>query len=243
MQLSGPEILRRMNIPNPNNPDGKPDIIITPFSEKCLGSNSYDVHLGDTLRVYRRTIPYGMRPAVECKPLNKLTESRCSALHMRDWFYSNDHYLNYLKNPAAYDPRNLAYTIDPCCPGFHDTIEIKIPETGLILSPIVGYLGETVEWTETYNLFPYIDGKSSVGRNFILIHYTAGRGDDGFRGTWTLEISTKYPTVVYPGMRIGQIYYEEFVGARKPYCDNPNSHYDGQRGPRPASIIPIEHIR
>ena len=39
MQLTGPEILRRMRTPNMNNPGGKSDIIITPFNEKCLGSN------------------------------------------------------------------------------------------------------------------------------------------------------------------------------------------------------------
>jgi len=112
----------------------------------------------------------------------------------------------------------------------------------VILSPAIGYLGHTVEYTETYNLFPYIDGKSSVGRNFILNHHTAGRGDDGFCGQWTLEIKTLYPTVVYPDMRIGQIYYEEFTGARKPYNQNTTSHYNGQMGPTPAAIIPIENI-
>ena len=235
MQLSGPEILRRTKLLNPHNPGGCPDIVITPFDENCIGSNSYDVHLADTLRVYSRTIPAGMHPALEYIPGKKYS--------MRDWFKTSYDYHEYLTNPAPFDPRNPQYLIDPCKPGFHDTLDIKIPETGLILSPDIGYLGETVEYTETYNLFPYIDGKSSVGRNFILVHYTAGRGDDGFRGTWTLEISTKYPTVVYPGMRIGQIYYEEFRGNRKPYCNNPRSHYDGQRGPQPASLIPIEKVR
>ena len=234
MQLSGPEILRRLQIPNPNNPDGHPDIVIKPFDERCLGSNSYDVHLSDTLRVYKKTIPAGMRPAI---PYNKDKQ-----YSMRDWFITSHAYQRYLWTPGDFDPRNPQFLINPCMDGFHDVMEIKIPDTGLILSPLVGYLGDTVEYTETYNLFPYIDGKSSVGRNFILVHYTAGRGDDGFRGTWTLEISTKYPTVVYPNMRIGQLYYEEFKGDRKPYHVNQSSHYDGQRGPRPAAPIPIDNF-
>ena len=236
MQLTGPEILKRMQQSNTANPDGKPDIIITPFDEKCLGSNSYDLHLGDTLMVYACTLPAGMRPAIEYNPLKR-------DYSMRDWFRRLRNYKDYLNNPEKYDPRNPQYLIDPCDEKSHKTIDIKIPETGLILSPDIGYLGSTVEYTETYNLFPYIDGKSSVGRNFILNHHTAGRGDDGFRGQWTLEIRVLYPTVVYPNMRIGQIYYEQFTGARKPYNMNPSSHYDGQTGPTPAAIIPIENIK
>ena len=51
-----------------------------------------------------------------------------------------------------------------------------------------------------------------------------------------------HPTVVYPNMRIGQIYYEQFVGERKPYNENASSHYNGQMGPTPAAVIPIESI-
>lgn len=234
MQLTGPEILRRMRVPNMNNPEYKPDIIIKPFTEKCLGSNSYDLHLGNQLKVYKRTLPYGMRPAIEYK--------RGKTYSMRDWFDDYGAYLEYHQHPEKYDPRNPKYLLDPCDAASHETIDIEIPISGLILSPDIGYLGHTVEYTETYNLFPYIDGKSSVGRNFILNHHTAGRGDDGFCGQWTLEIKTMYPTVVYPNMRIGQIYYEQFVGDRKPYNENHASHYSGQMGPTPAAVIPIEDV-
>ncbi|MBQ2859095.1 MAG: hypothetical protein IJE82_01875 [Alphaproteobacteria bacterium] len=237
MQLTGPEILYRMQ----DKP--KPDIVIKPFDKRCLGSNSYDLHLADTLRVYKHTIPKGMKPAIEYKG--------STGMHsMKDWFECQErdslsklgpyYYRDFLANPEKYDIRNPRYLIDPTNPAHHETIDIKIPERGLILSPDVGYLGSTVEYTETRNLFPYIDGKSSVGRNFILNHHTAGRGDDGFCGEWTLEIRVLYPTVVYPYMRIGQIYYEEFEGERMPYDKNPHSHYNGQRGPTAAAIIPID---
>ena len=240
MQLTGPEILRRMQ--NKENPD----IVIKPFDARCLGSNSYDLHLADTLRVYKHTIPKGMRPAIEYS-------GRPEMHSMRDWFelkYGNPvlgdvdieswYYRDYLNHPEKYDIRNPRYLIDPTNPKHHETIDIKIPETGLILSPDVGYLGATVEYTETRNLFPEIDGKSSIGRNFILNHHTAGRGDDGFCGQWTLEIHVLYPTVVYPYMRIGQIYFKEFTGTRKPYDKNPTSHYNGQMGPTPAAPVPVD---
>ncbi len=223
-------------MPNKNNPGGKPDIIIKPFMPECLGSNSYDLHLANKLKYYTKTLPAGMKPAIEYDP-NKKDHS------MRDWFYSETMYNLFLKRPYLFDCRNPQYLLNPCDEKSHQTTKIEIPESGLILSPMVGYLGSTVEYTETYNLFPYIDGKSSVGRNFILNHHTAGRGDDGFCGTWTLEIRTLYPTVVFPNMRIGQIYYDQFQGERTPYNENPSSHYNGQMGPTPAAIIPIDKIR
>lgn len=250
MQLTGPEILKRMS-------DQNPDIIITPFDERCLGSNSYDLHLSDTLRVYARTIPYGTKPAIEYRGDPNLHT-------MADWYdntmsyniyqdinspaikadtqYRNNMVSQNNRHPFTHDIRNPRYLIDPTNPAHHETIDIKIPETGLILSPTIGYLGSTVEYTETRNLFPYIDGKSSIGRNFILNHHTAGRGDDGFCGEWTLEIRVLYPTVVYPYMRIGQIYYEEFTGERKPYDQNKSSHYNRQRGPTPAAPIQIDRF-
>ena len=235
MQLTGPEILRRMHTPNMSNPEHKPDIIIEPFDEKCLGSNSYDLHLGNQLKIYKHTLPYGMRPAIEYKRGQKYS--------MRDWFTDYGAYLDFYRHPEKYDPRNPKYLLDPCDEKLHETQDLEIPSGGLILSPDVGYLRHTMEYTETYNLFPYIDGKSSVGRNFILNHHTAGRGDDGFCGQWTLEIRVLYPTVVYPNMRIGQIYYEQFIGDRIPYNENRASHYNGQMGPTPAAIIPIEDIK
>jgi len=227
MQLTGPEILCRMQDKD------KPDIVIEPFDMRCLGSNSYDLHLGDTLRVYKHTVPKGMKPAIPYK-------GSFGMHHMKDWFEHPTAYANYCRTPGDFDPRNPRFLIDPTNPAHHETIDIKIPEKGLVLSPDVGYLGSTVEYTETRNLFPYIDGKSSVGRNFILNHHTAGRGDDGFCGDWTLEIRVLYPTVVYPYMRIGQIYYEEFTGERMPYDKNPHSHYNGQRGPTAAAVIPVD---
>ncbi|MDW2995330.1 MAG: hypothetical protein R8N24_04915 [Alphaproteobacteria bacterium] len=230
MQLTGLEILRHIE-----NTDKKenPDIVIKPFDRRCLGSNSYDLHLGDTLLVYKHTIPNGMKPAIEYKG--------AASLHsMRDWFETTIAYENFRREYYDFDAMNPKFLIDPTNPQHHETIAIKIPETGLILSPHIGYLGTTLEYTETRNLFPYIDGKSSIGRNFILNHHTAGRGDDGFCGQWTLEIKTLYPTVVYPLMRIGQIYYDKISGDCEPYDKNPSSHYNRQFGPTAAAIVPID---
>ena len=90
----------------------------------------------------------------------------------------------------------------------HNTIRhFNIPEEGFVLQPDTLYLGVTMEYTETHAHVPFLEGKSSTGRLGIDIHATAGKGDVGFCGNWTLEISVKMPVRVYAGMPIGQLIY------------------------------------
>ena len=74
------------------------------------------------------------------------------------------------------------------------------------------YLGRTVEYTETKGYVPMIEGRSSIGRLGMFIHVTAGFGDVGFCGYWTLEISCIQPVRIYPGIEICQIFYHEITG-------------------------------
>lgn len=127
------------------------NIVIKPFSRECLGSNSYDVHLGEWLAVYDDEI-------LDAKKHNKISH-------------------------------------------------FKIPKEGTLLLPTKLYLGVTLEYTETLNYVPFLEGKSSIGRLGIDIHATAGKGDVGFKNNWTLEISVKQPVRVYFGMPIGQLIY------------------------------------
>lgn len=90
----------------------------------------------------------------------------------------------------------------------HNKIDhFEIPEEGYVLMPGDFYLGVTEEYTETHDHVPFLEGKSSTGRLGIDIHATAGKGDVGFCGNWTLEISVKQPVRVYAGMPIGQLIY------------------------------------
>jgi dCTP deaminase len=89
------------------------------------------------------------------------------------------------------------------------TKSIQIPRKGLQLEPGWLYLGSTVEYTETFNAVPCIEGRSSMGRLGLCVHITAGFGDIGFCGTWTLEITVVHPLIVYPGEEVCQIAYHE----------------------------------
>lgn len=68
------------------------------------------------------------------------------------------------------------------------TKRITIPEEGLVLEPNRLYLGRTNEFTKTEGFVPMLEGRSSTGRLGLFIHVTAGFGDVGFAGYWTLEI-------------------------------------------------------
>lgn len=87
------------------------------------------------------------------------------------------------------------------------TVQIKIPPEGLVLRPGKLYIGRTIEYTESHKHVPMYEGRSSLGRLGLMSHITAGFGDIGFCGTWTLEISVIMPVRIYPGMRIGQLFW------------------------------------
>ena len=89
---------------------------------------------------------------------------------------------------------------------------IEIPKEGYTLVPGELYLAVTQEYTETRGAVPIIEGKSSVARYGVSIHQTAGFGDDGFCGFWTLEMTVVKPVIVYPGMPIAQLVYHKSDG-------------------------------
>lgn len=95
-----------------------------------------------------------------------------------------------------------------------------IPDTGLILTPGTLYLGRTLEYTKTYDCVPMLEGRSSLARLGVNIHQTAGFGDVGFEGTWTLEITCVHPVKIYPLMEVCQIFYIP--------CNKPNKTYKGK---------------
>ena len=90
--------------------------------------------------------------------------------------------------------------------------KLTIPEEGLVLEPDRLYLGRTNEFTKTDRFVPMLEGRSSVGRLGLFIHVTAGFGDVGFAGYWTLEIFCVQPICIYPHVEICQIYYHDIRG-------------------------------
>lgn len=177
MILSDSKILKEIE----NN-----NIVIIPFNKFALGSNSYDVTLGNWLGIYDENI-------LDSKKHNKI------------------HYLEILNH-------------------------------GYVLQPNVLYLGVTAEYTETHSHVPFLEGKSSTGRLGINIHATAGKGDVGFCGHWTLEISVIHPVRVYAGMPIGQLIYFAIDGkVNTKYNQKEGAKYRNQQA-RPVESMSYKNF-
>jgi len=92
-----------------------------------------------------------------------------------------------------------------------------IPEEGFVMQPNTLYLARTLERTETHNFVPMLEGRSSIGRLGLFVHVTAGFGDVGFKGFWTLEMTAIQPVKIYPGVPICQIMYHTLTGEVNEY--------------------------
>lgn len=110
---------------------------------------------------------------------------------------------------------------------------LEIPESGMVLEPNRLYLARTVERTETHSFVPMIEGRSSIGRLGLFVHVTAGFGDVGFCGFWTLEMFAVQPIRIYPGVAICQIFYHQICGDFKPYT---SGKYQNNQGIQPSLL-------
>lgn len=134
-----------------------------------------------------------------------------------DQLNPNSYNLRLHPEYKRYDPRlvNLDSTKE------NPTLDGLIPESGILLKPGLIYLCRTVEYTETLqDIVPMIEGRSSFGRLGVLIHVTAGFGDIGYKGVWTLELACIQPVRIYPYQEICQIFYHQ--------ADAPDKGYDGR---------------
>ncbi|MEI8095094.1 MAG: dCTP deaminase [Spirochaetales bacterium] len=147
-------------------------------------------------------------------------------------------YEERLLNPNSYNLRLsdelLVYTepvLDMAKPNPFE--RRSIPPEGLLLETGRLYLGRTLEFTGTENLVPMLEGRSSVGRLGLFIHVTAGFGDVGFRGFWTLEILCVQPVRIYAGVEICQIFYHTLEGD---YVNYKSGKYQNNQGIQPSLL-------
>lgn len=170
------------------------EIKIDPWDPAQLNPASYDLTLGDGVTVYKRWVShdeeYDLRPKFGLSRADVTGKLRDGS----DIVVGTPGLVLNVKE----EPGTISFKIDK--------------DQGWILKPGIGYLMHTREriWTEKF--VPIVDGKSSIGRLFIQIHATAGYGDPGFDGQYTLEVIVQHPVRVYPGMRIGQIRFHTVEG-------------------------------
>ena len=94
-------------------------------------------------------------------------------------------------------------------------------------------LGTTLEYFKIPDdLEAIVEGRSSIGRVFLLVHCTAGYCDPGFEGNITLEFfnATDCNMLIKPGDSVGQILFGKVDGCTEGYGDRASSKYQGQIG-------------
>lgn len=187
---------------------GKGSIEIDPFDPKYVNPASVDLTLGTKVSVYHGTVGFKGRTIFQGKDMIGADITPRS--------FPSDLVLDSKQKLEVHE-----FEIDP--------------EKGWILRPGVGYLMHTAERIHTDEFVPILDGKSSIGRLFIKIHETAGFGDPGFNGQFTLEVTCQFPVIVYAGMRFCQIRFHTLMGETVSYQDH-KSNYVGDKavGPVPS---------
>ncbi len=115
----------------------------------------------------------------------------------------------------------------------HEIETFTIPEDGYVMRPGELYLARTFEYTRTDRFVPMLEGRSSIGRLGLFIHITAGFGDVGFNGFWTLEMSCLKPVRIYAGVEICQIFYHTIAGEYERYI---SQKYQNNQGIQPSML-------
>ena len=194
---------------------------------RYVNAGSYDLLLGDYVAVYRRVV-YFIHHRVKA-----LFGSEAASYYDTETKVGNSEDHAIFDGSAIYaDPTGVLDSKKK-----NEVYKFRMnPETGWLCKPGIGYLMHTRERIATNHYEPVIDGKSSMGRLFTTAHVTAGYGDPGFNGQYTLEVTVTHPTIIYPGMRFCQMRFHTLVGEHMSYDSKEHSHYTGEQavGPVPS---------
>jgi dCTP deaminase len=186
-------------------------IHISPFDNAQLNPVSYDLTLGRSLKVYREVVdlPDVYREAELGIQHDSLQEELPKLL------FKNSEHLRYNWRRRVYSDTD------------NETVEMR-GEIGdyVHLQPGIGYLCHTEEAVGSEYFVPVLDGKSSLGRLFVAVHITAGYGDPGFKGQWTLEVVVTQPVQLQIGQRIAQVRFHTIEAGIYP-VDLYNGRYRG----------------
>lgn len=104
---------------------------------------------------------------------------------------------------------------------------------GFVIYPGALYLGSTNERIASDYFVPILAGRSSFGRLGLTSHKTGNFGDLGYNGVWTMQITSTFPTRIYPDIKIGQIYFLRPYGKIKSLY---HGKYQGSTGPASSRL-------
>ena len=136
----------------------------------------------------------------------------------------------------GYQPIINLDPIDPNAAASTEAIPWRCDERGkeyIIMPPGCAWLGSTHERVHVpHDMVMTMVGCSTLGRNFLQVHMTAGHIDAGFSGRITLELlnAGNRPLILRPLMRIGQLLFMPAPTAEHPY----DGRYQHQHAPTAA---------
>lgn len=112
------------------------------------------------------------------------------------------------------EPKLMVYTDESLLDtkSGNDVTIIEIPENGLVLKPGNLYLAKTKEFVMSKKYIPCITGRSTYARMGIQVHQTAFFANPGHSFQWILEISVVVPVIIYPDIKLSQMYFETIDG-------------------------------
>ena len=198
-------------------------IVIEPYNEKQLGTNSYDVTLGEW---YFREQPLPSQP----KP------SQPKGGYIRHISYcdvNDDLYNMYSKDGVkmVWGKAMQAKTYKEYKQDGYELENIKDTEKIIIINPGETILGHTNEFIGGVNsVTTEMKCRSSLGRNFIEVCKCSGLGDCGYINRWTMEItnnSKNYKIALVVGRRLAQIMFIETDGLLNKTYDSRGKYQKG----------------
>lgn len=178
-------------------------IEIEPYDEKRVQPNSVDLTLGRGVKVYTDVTYMGaVSPYRDHTFIDDGRSFEVSRLI--------DSKANRVLDPKKHN----------------ETIGLEMDESGWLVRPGILYLMHTKERIHTKKFVTQLNGKSSIARLGVIVHFTAAYGETGFNGQYTLEVSAMHPVRLYPGMAIAQAVFYNVYGQVEDY--QTRGHYTGK---------------
>lgn len=203
------------------------DIIISPFLEKHLGPNSYDLRLG-SWHVRQKSSGYST---------SYLHSELVDAIDSS----SSEEVVNKYNRDLI---ENGGILLDDPIDGSRLWRSPREAQGGIIwLRPGELILGHTLERVGCYNnITGEMSSRSSMMRHGISVCIDAGLGDVGFDSKWTMEISnhTRHLIGLRVGMRIAQMKFHRIEGPGKDYASKGGTYGQGEW--HPGDMIPRSSI-
>ena len=172
------------------------DITIDPFDSRHLGPNSYDLTLGDKIAFYVLTgegVDYPTTTYGQVAP--DLTPDMFG--HMAALEPDSPVTKHIVQRPLM----NLA--------GRPPILQREISKDGIVLYPGNVYLAQVNEKICGKRYVPELTGRSSLARAGVGVEVSAPYANLGDELCFTVEITVKYPTLIFANMRIAQVFFHQ----------------------------------